>query len=309
MGMAGISAAEGGCGPQVVFFRMIAPALLHPDVSPKVIDRFRSSGVEIKILDHLEHAENYSAALIFGGDGTFHRHLSQLHQYKIPTLVVPTGSGNDFAKALGIRSVEIALRAWQQFCSDRKNVKEIDLGVIKFSNQEILFCCVAGIGMDAEANARANRMPPWLKSRGGYVLAALQSLIAFKPVEMNITAEGREIRRSAFFIAVGNALSYGGGMKVTPQATLDDGLLDICLVSKMNKLKLLCWVPTIFFGQHLRLKEVEYFQATQISIDADRKLDLYADGEYVGQTPVEIGLIRHGMRVIVPVEDRQRSKT
>ena len=288
---------------------MIAAALLHPDVSSKVVDRFRSSGVEICIQDNLEDSTNYSAALIFGGDGTVHRHLPQLHQQKIPVLVVPTGSGNDFAKALGIRSIEIALRAWQQFCADQKNVKEIDLGVIRSGSQETLFCCVAGIGMDAEANARANRMPQWLKSRGGYVLAALQSLIAFKPAEMNITAEGREIQRSAFFIAVGNALSYGGGMKVTPQATLDDGLLDFCLVSKMNKLKLLCWVPTIFFGQHLRLKQVEYFRASQIRIESARKLDLYADGEYAAQTPVEIGLIRRGMRVIVPAWRSQRAET
>jgi diacylglycerol kinase (ATP) len=285
-----------------------AAALLGLSAREKTIQQFRLSE-DVQLSVAIEPAQNHDVALVFGGDGTVHRHLPQLHHHKTPTLVVPTGSGNDFAKALGIRSVEIALRAWQQFCSDGKNVKEIDLGVIKFGSQETLFCCVAGIGMDAEANARANRMPPWLKSRGGYVLAALQSLIAFKPAAMNITAEGREIRRSAFLIAVGNALSYGGGMKVTPQATLDDGLLDICLVSKMNKLKLLCWVPTIFFGQHLRLKEVEYFQATQISIDADRKLDLYADGEYAGQTPVEIGLIRQGMRVIVPAEDRQRSKT
>ena len=279
---------------------MIAAALLHPDVSPKVLDRFRSSGVELKIQDTLESPENCAAALIFGGDGTVHRHLAQLYQHKISTLVVPTGSGNDFAKGLGIRSVEIALRAWHQFCSGQKNVKEIDLGVIRAGGQATLFCCVAGVGMDAEANARANRMPPWLKSRGGYVLAALQALIAFKPAKMNITAKGREIRRSAFFIAVGNALSYGGGMKVTPQATLDDGLLDICLVSKMNKLKLLCWVPTIFFGQHLRLKQVEYFQASQLRIETEPRLDLYADGDYAGQTPVEIGLIRQGMRVIVP---------
>jgi diacylglycerol kinase (ATP) len=279
---------------------MIAAALLHPDVSPKVVDRFRSSGVEIKIQNTLEDTENLSAALIFGGDGTVHRHLSQLHQQKIPMLVVPTGSGNDFAKALGIRSVEIALWAWQQFCAEGKNAKEIDLGVIRAGGQETFFCCVAGVGMDAEANARANRMPPWIKSRGGYVLAALQSLIAFKPAEMNITAEGRDIRRSAFFIAVGNARSYGGGMKVTPEAALDDGLLDVCLVSKMNKLRLLCWVPTIFFGQHLRLKEVEYFQTRQIAITTERKLDLYADGDYAGQTPVEIGLIRRGLRVIVP---------
>ena len=279
---------------------MTAAALLHPDVSPKVVDRFRSSGVDIKILDSLETTEHFSAALIFGGDGTVHRHLPELHKLSIPVLVGPSGSGNDFAKALGIRSLEIALLAWQQFCANGKNVREIDLGVIRAGDQEKLFCCVAGIGMDAEANARANRMPRWLKSRGGYVLAALQSLIAFKAAEMNLTAEGREIRRSTFFIAIGNALSYGGGMKVTPQATLDDGLLDICVVSKMNKLKLLCWVPTIFFGEHLRLKEVEYFQATQLRIEAERRLDLYADGECAGQTPVEIGLIRRGLRVIVP---------
>ncbi|MGZ4873230.1 MAG: diacylglycerol/lipid kinase family protein [Candidatus Angelobacter sp.] len=280
---------------------MIAAALLHPDVSPKVVNRFRNSGVEIRIQDNLEDSSNLSAALIFGGDGTVHRHLGQLHQQKIPMLVVPTGSGNDFAKALGIRNVDIALRAWKQHCSDGKNVSAIDLGLIRTGGKEILFCCVAGVGMDAEANARANRMPAWLKGRGGYVLAALQSLIAFKPAEMTITAGGREIRRPAFFIAVGNAHSYGGGMKVTPQAALDDGLLDICVVSKMNKLKLLCWVPTIFFGAHLRLKQVEYFQAKQIRIDAGRGLDLYADGDYAGRTPVEIGVIPRALRVIVPV--------
>src|SRR5712671_7793119 len=280
---------------------MIAAALLHPDVSPKTVDRFRSSGVEINIQDNLEHCENCSAALIFGGDGTIHRHLSHLHQQKIPMLVVPTGSGNDFAKALGIRNVDIALQAWKQFCIDEKNVREIDLGVIRARGEEILFCCVAGVGMDAEANARANRMPAWLKGQGGYVLAALQSLIAFKPAEMSITAAGREIRGPTFFIAAGNAQSYGGGMKVTPHATLDDGLLDICVVSKMNKLKLLCWVPTIFFGAHLRLKQVEYFQAKQIRIEAERQLDLYADGEFAGRTPVEIGILPRALRVIVPV--------
>jgi len=276
-----------------------AAALLGLSAKQKTIEKFRlSERIQLSVV--IEAAQNHEAAVIFGGDGTVHRHLPQLYRCKVPTLVVPTGSGNDFAKALGIRTVEIALQAWKQFCSDGKNVKEIDLGVIRSGSQETLFCCVSGVGMDADANARANRMPPWLKSRGGYVLAALQSLIAFKHAEMRITAEGREIRRSAFFIAVGNALSYGGGMKVTPEATLDDGLLDICLVSKMNKLKLLCWVPTIFFGQHLRLKEVEYFQASQIVIEAERKLDLYADGDYAAQTPVEIGLIQRGLRVIVP---------
>jgi diacylglycerol kinase (ATP) len=280
---------------------MTAIALLHPDVPPNVVDRFRNSGVEIRIQDNLQDPANFSAALIFGGDGTVHRHLPQLHQQKIPTLVVPAGSGNDFAKALGIRSVEIALRAWQRFCADGKNVREIDLGVIRAAGEEILFGCVAGVGMDAEANARANRMPQWLKGRGGYVLAALQSLAAFKPVEMSVKTAQREIRRPAFFVAVGNAHRYGGGMKVTPFALPDDGLLDICVVSKLNKLKLLCWVPTIFFGGHLRLKQVEYFQAELVRIETARELELYADGDFACKTPVEIGVLRRALRVIVPV--------
>jgi diacylglycerol kinase (ATP) len=288
---------------------MTAAALLHPDVSPNAVDRFRGSGVEPRIQDNLDNSNNLSAALIFGGDGTVHRHLVQLHRYKIPTLVVPTGSGNDFAKALGIRNVEAALRAWQQFCTDGKNVREIDLGMIRARGQEILFCCVAGVGMDAEANARANRMPQWLKSRGGYVLAALQSLVAFKPVEMSVKTVQREIRRPAFFVAVGNAHRYGGGMKVTPRALPDDGLLDICVLSKLNKLKLLCWVPTIFFGGHLRLKQVEYFQAELVRIETGRELELYADGDFACKTPVEIGVVRRALRVIVPSESelaRQR---
>jgi diacylglycerol kinase (ATP) len=279
---------------------MIAAALLHPDVSPNAIERFRGSGVEIRILDDLHDCAQVSAALIFGGDGTVHRHLPQLHRQKIPMLVVPAGSGNDFAKALGIRRVETALLTWKQFCADRKNVKELDLGVIQSGVGETLFCCVAGLGMDAEANARANRMPAWLKSRGGYLLAALQSLVRFKPVEMIITTEQTEIRRQAFFVAVGNAHRYGGGMKVTPHARPDDGLLDICVVSKMAKLKLLCWVPTIFFGGHLGLKQVEYFQVEQVRIATGRELELFADGDFACRTPVEIKVMRRGLSVIVP---------
>jgi diacylglycerol kinase (ATP) len=279
---------------------MTAIALLHPDVSPRVVDRFRSSGADIRIQDSLENSANLSAALIFGGDGTVHRHLPLLHGLRVPFLVAPAGSGNDFAKALGIGNEETALRAWKKFREGGNNIREIDLGVIRAGGQQILFCCVAGVGMDAEANARANRLPAWLKGRGGYLLAALQSLAVFKPVETHVKTAGREIRRAAFFVAVGNAHRYGGGMKVTPRALADDGLLDVCLVGKMNKLKLLYWVPTIFFGGHLGLRQVEYFQAEHLRIETGRELEVYADGDYACRTPVEISVMQRGLRVIVP---------
>lgn len=296
---------------------MTAIALLHPDVSPSVVERFKTHDAEVRIQENLQETTNCSAILVFGGDGTVHRYLPELHKLNRPVLVVPSGSGNDFAKAMGLRNGEIALEAWKQFCAGRGNVREIDLGAIQPCNQmpgeaakqEVFFCCVAGIGMDAEANARANRLPAWLKGRGGYLLAGLRSLIAFTAREMSATSEKREIHCKAFFIAIGNTHRYGGGMKITPCATPDDGLLDVCFVGKMNKLKLLCWVPTIFFGGHLRLRQVEYYQTSHVRIEAERPLDVYADGEYICRPPVNIRLIPKALRLIVPALYLTVSKT
>ncbi len=278
---------------------MIAAALLHPDVSPKAVEPFRNTECDIQIQASLD-SEHYSAALIFGGDGTIHRHLPQLHKYKLPALVVPRGSGNDFAKALGIANEETALRAWKVFCSSGKNLHEIDLGIVKTGEQETFFCCVVGAGLDSAANLRANQMPAWLRGSAGYFIAALQALASFQPVEIAVIAGTKEIRRPSFFVAVGNAHSYGRGMKVVPRAQLDDDLLDVCLVGKMSKLKLLFCLPTVFFGAHVRIKQVEYFQAPAVRIETGRPLEVYADGEYAGKTPIEISLLPRVLKVIVP---------
>src|SRR5258707_15752861 len=121
-----------------------AAALLHPDVPPKTVEPFRNTECDIQIQASLKDSEHHYAALIFGGDGTIHRHLPQLYKYKLPALVVPRGSGNDFAKALGITKEETALRAWKVFCSSGKNLREIDLGIVKTGEQETFFCLVVG---------------------------------------------------------------------------------------------------------------------------------------------------------------------
>ncbi len=214
--------------------------------------------------------------------------------------MVPKGSGNDFAKALGIMNEKIALQAWRRFCADGRNVREIDLGVIRKDGKEILFCCVAGAGMDSDANARANRMPTWLRGSAGYLLAALQSAVCFQPAGFHIAGEDFDVQRSALLVAVGNAHRYGKGIKVTPQAKLDDGFLDVCLVAGMSRLKLLPILPTVFWGAHVRFKEVEMLRTRTLFLETDRPLDIYADGEYVCQTPVEIGLLPKAFKVIVP---------
>ncbi len=282
---------------------MTAAALLHAEVPRSVVDRFRSISADIDIRENLDDSNFLDAALIFGGDGTVHRHLPELHKTQIPALVVPKGSGNDFAKALGIGNEQAALRAWREFCkSGGKNVRAIDLGVIKSDQTEVLFCCVAGTGLDAVANARANRLPGWLRGTAGYLLAALQSIASFEPAELTVSGGEHEISRDGFFVAAGNAHRYGSGMKVTPRAEVDDGLLDVCFVGDMSKLKLLLCVPSIFFGAHLRIRQVEYFQAQSLSIAAARPLDVYADGEYVCQTPVKLSLLPGALKVIVPAD-------
>jgi diacylglycerol kinase (ATP) len=242
-----------------------------------------------------------SAALIFGGDGTVNRHLGELSRRRIPTLVVPVGSGNDFARALGIKNQRSALRAWNAFSCGAANVRAIDLGVIRSGGQPILFCCVAGMGVDADSNARANRMPAWLRSHGGYVLAAVESIVAGRSARIDMRSAAVEIDQACWLLAVGNAHSYGGGARIVPQASLDDGLLDVCIVKKMSKLKLLSVLPSVFWGGHLRLKEVSYYRVPALEVEADPRLEIYADGEPAGRTPAAFSVLPQALNVIIPV--------
>lgn len=280
---------------------MNVSVLAAPTITSETIERFKCS-TQIELSSGICTTPQPDAALIFGGDGTVHRYLPHLRANGIPALVVPKGSGNDFARALGISSEKVALRAWEQFLAGRKNVRQIDLGLIRSGQEEIVFCCVVGIGLDAEANARANRMPAWMRSSIGYPLAALQALFSFAPVEIQVTTETADKKRLAVLAAVGNAHRYGGGVKIVPQAILDDGLLDVCLVGQISRLKVLFCLPSIYFGGHTRLKEVEYFRARTVCIDTNPTLDVYADGELACRTPVEISLEPRSLSVIVPPE-------
>jgi len=145
-------------------------------------------------------------------------------------------------------------------------------------------------------------MPAWLRSSAGYLIAVTQALLAFKPVEIEVATGEGCMRNPALLIAVGNAHRYGGGVKIVPRAALDDGMLDICVVRSISKLKVFLCLPLIYFGGHTRLKEVDYFRADKLTIDSKPPLEVYADGEFVCDTPVEIGLVRRGLQVIVPRE-------
>jgi diacylglycerol kinase (ATP) len=170
------------------------------------------------------------------------------------------------------------------------------------------FCGVAGVGLDTEVARRANSLPSWLRGNGGYVFSSAPALLQFAPVLMSIRVPNPEqpdfwVTRSAkptVVAAFANAPTYSGGMKIAPHAQLDDGKLDICIVSDIDKFKLFCLFPTIYFGRDLNIPEVEYFQVERLKLETEIPLDVYADGEYVCRTPIEVGLVPKALSVIVP---------
>jgi diacylglycerol kinase (ATP) len=302
--------------------RMRAAAILGLGCSPKDLKPFQTdNSVQWQIGMPAERDE-VDVVVLFGGDGTIHRHLGQLVKLGLPVLVVPSGSGNDFARALGLRRVRDSLAAWKSFCRGSSNIREIDLGVIaavgkageapapheQFSNKQY-FCCVAGVGLDGEVARRANGLPRWLRGNGGYVLSLVPTIFTFTPFPTKILgatskgspSDGWTIRfqQSALLAAFANTPVYGGGMKVAPKARMDDGLLDACVVGALSPFKLFCLFPTVYGGNHLTIDKVEYFQESRLHVETEQPLDVYADGEYVCQTPVEIAVERAALKVIV----------
>ncbi|HEV8523876.1 MAG TPA: hypothetical protein VGQ71_05205, partial [Terriglobales bacterium] len=120
-------------------------------------------------------------------------------------------------------------------------------------------------------------------------------------VEMlHATTPRLPIRESGYMVAFANAPTYGHGMRIAPAAVLDDSRLDICFLRSTGKLRLLRLLPKVFSGGHVALKEVEYFQAERLRVETELPLDVYADGEYICQTPIEVSVLPRALRVIVP---------
>ncbi len=303
---------------------MRAAAILGLGCSPKDLKCFQfENNIEWRMGMPASGADA-DVILLFGGDGTVHRHLGQLVELGLPVLVVPVGSGNDFARALGLRRVRDSLAAWRKFCDGAGNLRSIDLGTISAvesagrspaPQHPRYFACIAGVGLDGEVTARANRLPRWLRGHGGYVLSLAPTIFRFAPLPIKVltSTEGAvagdgtggecvswatRSDQPTMLAAFANTPLYGGGMKIAPRAKMDDGLLDVCIVGSVDRHRHLRLFPTVYSGRHLSIPEVDYFQASRVRVETERPLDVYADGEFVCRTPVELGVQRRALQVL-----------
>ncbi len=314
---------------------MRAAAILGLGCSPRDLAPFQADENQLQKIEWRmglpAAGDEADVILLLGGDGTIHRHLGPLVGLGLPVLVVPAGSGNDFARALGLDSVRDSLNAWRKFCGGSGNVRELDLGVVvslnstatnsadmygNFTSREggaparhsTYFACVAGVGLDTEVARRANQLPRWLRGHGGYALSLAPTIFRFAPLPMKIlTASDAETQswtaksdQPTLLAAFANAPIYGDGMRIAPRAKMDDGLLDVCIVGGVNPVKLFCMFPTVYFGLHLKIRDVSYFHSPRVRIETEHPVDVYADGEFVCQTPVEIRVQKAALKVIVP---------
>ncbi len=190
-----------------------------------------------------------------------------------------------------------------------KRIMESQLRRLTDAEREIaattFFGCIAGTGLDAAVNRLTLKQSSWLRAHGGYVVALLQVLGSFQPPRITVSVDDggtwqTRLDEPGFLIAAGNGPQYGDGMRLTHEASMDDGLLDVCFVRRLSKLRLLRLFRVVYRGGHIGMKEVRYLRASRLRIATDPVCEVFADGEYICTTPVEIGVRHNALRVILP---------
>ncbi|MEO8094541.1 MAG: diacylglycerol kinase family protein [Pseudolysinimonas sp.] len=239
------------------------------------------------------------AFVVVGGDGMVNLGANMVARTNVPLGIIPSGTGNDMARVLGIPhdNTEAAIEAFA--AAVQLPPRTIDVGLARSDDgEERYFACMMSAGFDALANERANNMHhPKGKSR--YTIAMVIELIKLKRIHYKLTMDGKKLETAATLVCVGNGESLGGGMKVTPSAKVDDGLLDVLLVKPLGRIAFLRIFPRVFTGDHVKDSRVEIFKVKHVRIEADGVVG-YADGDRFAALPIDLEVVAGGLKVLAP---------
>lgn len=242
-------------------------------------------------------ADGAEALIACGGDGTVHCALQAVYGTDTVLGIIPVGTGDDIARALGLPRDDAAAAA-DVVVEGR--TRTIDYAVIDAADgTQEAFVGVMSAGFDSEVTHRANNMS-WPTGKSRYLLATLAELGIYKPADFTITVDGQTLSEEGMMLAVGNGSSYGGGMYVCPKAVLDDGQLDLTFLRKTSKPTFIKTFPGVFKGTHINHPTVRTMRGKTIRVEAPGQT-AYADGERIAPLPVNVYVVPGGLRVFAPV--------
>lgn len=224
-------------------------------------------------------ADGVEALVVCGGDGLVHLGVQAVAGTGVPLGLIPAGTGNDFARYLDLPRTDPVAAADRIIASRRRT---IDLA----RSGDRYFVTVLAAGFDAIVNERANAMT-WPRGQMRYNLATLAELRTFRPIHYTLELDGETVQHEAMLVAVGNGPSFGGGLRITEGALLDDGLLDVVVITQMSKAKLVRSYPRLFTGKIGGVEEYVHRRVRSVTVAAPG-IVTYADGERFGPLPLTI---------------------
>ncbi|CAI9414524.1 diacylglycerol kinase [Nocardioides sp. T2.26MG-1] len=254
------------------------------------LDHLRAAGLTVRNLTardaaesqdlaHQAVAEGVDALVVVGGDGMVHIAVQALAGTGVALGVVPAGTGNDVARYFDVPRKDPVAAAAVVVAG---RTRTVDLA----RSGDRHFLTVLAAGFDAVVNERANNMT-WPKGQMRYNLATLAELRTFEPIPYTLDLDGESLSLDAMLVAVGNGPSFGGGLRITEGALLDDGLLDVVIIKPMTKLGLVRTYPKLFKGTHVTHPQYEHHRVRTVTVAAPGIIS-YADGERFGALPLTV---------------------
>jgi diacylglycerol kinase (ATP) len=239
-------------------------------------------------------ADGVNAVVALGGDGMVNLALNAVAGTSTPLGIIPAGTGNDLASTLELPTKD-PIAAAALVASKLMSDGAWPMDAIKVG--DAWFGCVLGAGFDSRVNDRANTMT-WPKGKQRYNLAIVAELRVFKPLPFRITIDDEvPWETDAMMVAVGNAKSYGAGMKVCPNADVHDGLLDITVLGPVSKVEFLKAFPRVFKGTHITHPAVTIRTAKKVTLESPG-VNAYADGEFLSDLPITCECIPGAVQIL-----------
>jgi YegS/Rv2252/BmrU family lipid kinase len=247
------------------------------------------SGHAKKIANHIKN--DYSVIIAAGGDGTIHEIVNGMMHGSAALAAIPIGSGNDFVKMLDLPGeLEKAIEVIKQ-----NNRKKIDVGRVG----DLYFPNGLGIGFDAwvvKESLKIKRLRGFLI----YLYAVMKTVFSYENETITFQANDKTENKEIFLIAIGNGKAMGGGFFLTPNAEIDDGEFDVCIIHALKKREVFMNLPKAISGAHINLPQVQMLRTDQLKIESDNGIAVHADGELVGlnEKKLDVTILPSSLEVV-----------